>query len=172
MIKPNNRAFTRGKTGRPRTAGAVVWFFTAECLLCHMALKVNPVTLTLYSSPAGRYHNHRPERPSNLRTLRPSGRSILRTFSFITLLHNPPPTGGHNPRGEAPSTYPSEPSEPSEPSDPGRSAAPSAPYLSHFMASFMAAGRAWPKRRSMASRVTSQVRPDFLRSPSSMRAAA
>ena len=30
--------------------------------------------------PQGRYHNPRPERPSNLRTLRPSGRSILRTF--------------------------------------------------------------------------------------------
>ena len=33
----------------------------------------NPVTLTLYSSPAGRYHNPRPERPSNLRTLRTFG---------------------------------------------------------------------------------------------------
>ena len=61
MIKPNNRAFARGKTSkpgfargktdRPRTAGAVVWFSTAECLSCHMALKVNPVTLTSYSSP-------------------------------------------------------------------------------------------------------------------------
>ena len=29
--------------------------------------------------------------------------------------HNLPPSGGHNPRGEAPSTFPSEPSEPSEP---------------------------------------------------------
>ncbi len=75
-----------------------------ECLLCHMTQKDESVTLTLYSSPAGRYHNPRPERPSNLRTLRPSGRSILRTFSFTTLLHNPPPAGGHNPRGAAPST--------------------------------------------------------------------
>ena len=32
--------------------------------------------------------------------------------------HNPPPAGGHNPRGEAPSTFPSEPSEPSEPYEP------------------------------------------------------
>jgi len=32
------------------------------------------------------------------------GPSILRTFPFTTLLHNLPPTGGHNPRGEAPST--------------------------------------------------------------------
>ena len=32
--------------------------------------------------------NPRPERPSNLRTLRPSGRSILRTFSFTFLLQS------------------------------------------------------------------------------------
>ena len=48
---------------------------------------------------------------------------------------------------------------------------PAALYI-HFMASFMGPGRAWPKRRSMASLVTSQVRPDFRRSPSCMRAAA
>ena len=36
--------------------------------------------------PRGRYHNPRPEGPSNLRTLRPTGRSILRT-----LFHNPFP---------------------------------------------------------------------------------
>ena len=35
----------------------------------------------LKSAPEGRHHNPRPERPSNLRTLRPSGRSILRTFT-------------------------------------------------------------------------------------------
>ena len=45
-----------------------------------------------------------PKAPSNLRTLRPRGRSILRTFPFTTLLHNPPPTGGHNPRAKGPST--------------------------------------------------------------------
>ena len=43
------------------------------------------------------------------------GPSILRTFLFTTLRHNPPPSGGHNPRGEAPSTFPSEPFEPFEP---------------------------------------------------------
>ena len=72
---------------------------------CHMTQKANPVTLTLYSSPPkgetthyilrvasapskcvrcaprGRYHNPRPEGPSNLRTFRPSGRSILRTLT-------------------------------------------------------------------------------------------
>ena len=31
--------------------------------------------------PIGRYHNPRPEGPSNLRTFRPSGRSILRTLT-------------------------------------------------------------------------------------------
>ena len=45
-----------------------------------------------------------PKALSNLRTLRPSGRSILRTFPFTTFLHNLPPSGGHNPRDEAPST--------------------------------------------------------------------
>ena len=32
------------------------------------------------------------------------GPSILRTFPFTTLLHNPPPKGGHNPRAGGPST--------------------------------------------------------------------
>ena len=32
------------------------------------------------------------------------GQSILRTVPFTILLHNPPPAGGHNPRGAAPST--------------------------------------------------------------------
>ena len=44
------------------------------------------------------------------------GPSILRTFPFTTLLHNPPPSGGHNPRAVGPSTFPSEPFEPFEPS--------------------------------------------------------
>ena len=39
-------------------------------------------------------------------------RAIHNPYS-ATLLHNLPPSGGHNPRGEAPSTFPSEPSEPS-----------------------------------------------------------
>ena len=38
---------------------------------CHMTQKVNPVTLALYSLPDRAIHNPRPERPSNLRTLRP-----------------------------------------------------------------------------------------------------
>ena len=38
--------------------------------------------------------------------------------SFPLWGHNLPPSGGHNPRGEAPSTFPSEPFEPSEPSEP------------------------------------------------------
>ena len=49
-----------------------------------------------------------PKAPSNLRTLRPIGpvhpkNPFPQPFSS-TLLHNLPPTGGHNPRGEAPST--------------------------------------------------------------------
>ena len=94
-----------------------------ECLPCHMTLKVNPVTLLAsplgeeghevakgctrvrmimildvdvtaerrhynIHRPIGRYHNPRPERPS------PPERSE----------HNPPPSGGHNPRDEVPST--------------------------------------------------------------------
>ena len=55
-----------------------------------MALKVNPVTLTLYSSPKGRYRH-----PQRRRRCRPLSKAI----------HNPPPTGGHNPRGVAPSTF-------------------------------------------------------------------
>ena len=42
----------------------------------------------------GRYHNPRPERPSNLRTLRPSGRSILRILTPKVC-----PRAIHNPRG-------------------------------------------------------------------------
>ena len=42
--------------------------------------------------------------PVKLKNPPVAGRSILRTFSFTTLLHNPPPAGGHNPRGAAPST--------------------------------------------------------------------
>ena len=38
-------------------------------------------------------------------TLGPKGRCPLSASE-----HNPPPSGGHNPRGEAPSTFPSEPS--------------------------------------------------------------
>ena len=44
-------------------------------------------------------------------TLGPKGRCPLSASE-----HNPPPSGGHNPRGEAPSTFPYEPSEPYEPS--------------------------------------------------------
>ena len=58
---------------------------SAECFSCHMTLKVNPVTLTSYSSPCGRYHNPRPEGPSNLRTLRPIGPVNPKNLS----LHNP-----------------------------------------------------------------------------------
>ena len=63
----------RGKSGAAGKGEASAASQSAECLSYHMTLKVNPVTLTLYSSPEGRYHNPRPERPSNLRTLRTLG---------------------------------------------------------------------------------------------------
>ena len=50
--------------------------------------------------PIGRYHN-----PQRRRRCRPLSGSE----------HNPPPTGGHNPRPGGPSTFPYEPSEPFEP---------------------------------------------------------
>ena len=74
------------------------------CVSCHMTEKANPVTLTLINLRRSRHHNPRAKGPSNLRTLRPSGRSNLRTFLFTTLLHNLPPSGGYNPRDEVPST--------------------------------------------------------------------
>ena len=51
-----------------------------ECLTCHMIQKANPVTLTLINLRRSRHHNPRAKGPSNLRTLRPSGRSNLRTL--------------------------------------------------------------------------------------------
>ena len=42
--------------------------------------------------------------PVKLKNPWAEGPSILRTFPFITLLHNPPPKGGHNPRAGGPST--------------------------------------------------------------------
>ena len=62
--------------GKSRAAGkgeANAVSQSAECFSCHMIQKANPVTLTLYSSPCGRYHNPRAKGPSNLRTLRPIG---------------------------------------------------------------------------------------------------
>ena len=59
--------------------------------------------------------NPRGRRAVKLKNPWAEGPSILRTFLFTTLRHNPPPSGGHNPRGEAPSTFPSEPFEPFEP---------------------------------------------------------
>ena len=59
------------------------------------------------------YNTHRPagdtttlgaKGPVKLKNPWAEGPSILRTFLFTTLLHNLPPSGGHNPRGEAPST--------------------------------------------------------------------
>ena len=54
-------------------------------------------------------------REGDTTTLGPKGRCPLSASE-----HNPPPSGGHNPRGEAPSTVPYEPYEPSEPCEPSR----------------------------------------------------
>ena len=69
---------------------------------------VNSVTLTSYSSP----------RSGDTTTLGPKGRRPPST--------QPAAAGGHNLRGEAPSTFPSEPFEPFEPSEPGAAERP--PY--------------------------------------------
>ena len=42
--------------------------------------------------------------PVKLKNPWAEGPSILRTFPYTTLLHNPPPKGGHNPRAGGPST--------------------------------------------------------------------
>ena len=54
------------------------------CVSCHMTQKVNSRNADFIRIARRAIHNPRPEGPSNLRTLRPSGRSILRT-----LFHNP-----------------------------------------------------------------------------------
>ena len=56
--------------GKSRAAGkgeANAVSQSPECVSCHMTQKINPVTLTLYSSPAGRYHN--PQRRRRCRPL-------------------------------------------------------------------------------------------------------
>ena len=64
--------------------------------------------------PQGRYHNPRPEGPSNLRTLRPIGPVHLKNPFYATLLYNPwrqprpffknlRRSRHHNPRPERPS---------------------------------------------------------------------
>ena len=61
-------------------------------------------------------------------TYRPAGDTTPSAPQALSPLerseHNPPPSGGHNPRSEAPSTFPSEPFEPFEPSEPGAAQRP------------------------------------------------
>ena len=56
-----------GSPAKPDRGEASAASQFAECLSYHMTLKVNPVTLTLYSSPEGRYHN--PQRRRRCRPL-------------------------------------------------------------------------------------------------------
>ena len=106
--RPENRVtrFPVEKSGAARIGGASVASQSAEYLSCHMTLKVTPVTLALYSSP-----DRAIPQPSARRAIKlknpwaRKGPSILRTFPFSTLLHNPPPSGGHNLRPVGPSTF-------------------------------------------------------------------
>ena len=62
-----------------------------------------PLWYCVPPSPRRRWDNHRgPKAPSNLRTLRPRGRSILRTF-FTTFFYNPSIQPAAEPRPFAPS---------------------------------------------------------------------
>ena len=111
----------RGKSGEAGKGEASAASQSAECLSCPMTQKGKPVTLTLQALPQS--GNPQPSARRAVKLKNPwarKGPSILRTFPYTTLLHNLPPSGGHNPRGEAPSTFPSEPFEPFEPSEPSR----------------------------------------------------
>ena len=127
----------RGKSGAAVKGVASAASQSAEWLFCDMTLKVNPVTLTIYSSPIGRYHN--PQRRRRCRPLSEAMQPFYTTFGpkgrqpfpsqpfyttrgasrapFLKLAAKPPP----QPSGpRAPSTLPSEPFEPFEPSEPSR----------------------------------------------------
>ena len=63
-----------------RAKGAVVWFYDKRR---PSSFKGRPPRLRsshTYSSPEGRYHNPRPEAPSNLRTLAPNIRKYTSLF--------------------------------------------------------------------------------------------
>ncbi len=116
MIKPNNRAFARGKTiqlpcGRrkcnpPLVASAVSQ--SPACISCHMTQKGESRNADFISIARGN------PQPSARRAVKltnpPAVRPVHLKNPFpqpfsSTFLHNLPPTGGHNPRGAAPSTY-------------------------------------------------------------------
>ena len=69
---------------------------------------MNPLNLFLHNPSTQPAAGRRPQpsgrSPVKLKNPPAAGRSILRTFSFTTRLHNLLPAGGHNPRGAAPST--------------------------------------------------------------------
>ena len=108
-----------------------------ECVSCHMTQKVNSRNADFISIARRAIHNPRPERPSNLRTLRPIGpvhpkNPFPQPFSS-TLLHNPPPTGGHNPRGQGPRQPSRRRRVQSEPYAPGAAKRPPFPTFSTFL---------------------------------------
>ena len=96
----------RGKSGAAGKEEASAASQSAECLSCHMTLEVNPVTLTLYSSPvraipqpsarrAVKLKNPpalRPVNPKNLFLHNPSTQpAALAAPLFIKLAAKPPP---------------------------------------------------------------------------------
>ena len=75
----------RGKSGAARIGGGERSEPVSRMVILPYDTESKSVTLTLYSSPCGRYRNPRPEGPSNLRTLRPIGPVHLKNLS----LYNP-----------------------------------------------------------------------------------
>ncbi len=108
----------RGKSGAAVKGVASAASQSAEWLFCHMTLKVNPVTLTIYSSPIGRYHN--PQRRRRCRPLSEANTTFLHNLRrsrapFLKLAAKPPPPPSarravklknlKNPRAKGPSTF-------------------------------------------------------------------
>ena len=68
-LNPHAVGVSNGAAGKGEASAASQ---SAECFSCHMTLKANPVTLTLYALPqSGNPQPSGPKAPSNLRTLRP-----------------------------------------------------------------------------------------------------
>ena len=119
MIKPNNRAFARGKIGQPRSARGnafPLWWLSpppfprlrgksgeagkgeASAASQSAELFFMPYDIESQSRNAdfisiARRAIHNPQRRSRCRPLSEA-------------IHNPPPTGGHNLRPGGPSTFP------------------------------------------------------------------
>ena len=83
------------------------WLAPPPCTVGSMSYDTESksVTLALYLSPDRAIPQPSARRAVKLKNpWARKGPSILRTFPFTTFLHNPPPSGGHNPRAGGPST--------------------------------------------------------------------